>query len=172
MSALNHVAQEMAGDSDLDVLQRKLTLVWGQFEALAKANHYEILEGSQHDGEQPSRLLLLMRDLVGMLYRVPDSSATWANDVGQLVQKNMEYGGSWCKRGGPNAFFMLCRKWDRIEEALKKSSLKDLIQKDTREEGIRDDIGDLRRYLLLVLSWHHARDVENGLLDPDRDIPF
>lgn len=84
-------------------------------------------------------------------------------DVDILLKKDKEYGGSWLKRGGVGAFMMLCRKWDRIEQAMEVKSITggldpgparyDVIGRalaDGREEGILDDIGDLRRYLLLV----------------------
>jgi hypothetical protein len=47
---------------------------------------------------------------------------------------------------------MLARKWDRIENQAKKENydIFETIRKDPREEGIIDDIRDLRRYLLLV----------------------
>ncbi len=82
-----------------------------------------------------------------------------------LRKKDKEYGGSWLKRGGVGAFMMLARKWDRLEQAMKSvmmapksdpgtpPSKYDIIERalvDYREEGILDDIGDLRRYLLLV----------------------
>lgn len=102
-------------------------------------------------------------------------------DVTVLRRKDKEYGGSWLKRGGIGAFMMLARKWDRLETAMtkemrttsighfkspKSSTLVevtgndpivdyDIIHRalaDGREEGILDDIGDLRRYLLLVES--------------------
>lgn len=74
------------------------------------------------------------------------------NDANILKKKNEEYGESWKKRGGVGAFMMLARKWDRIEEAVKRHNY-DVLEAgsvDSREEGILDDIGDLRRYLLLV----------------------
>lgn len=94
------------------------------------------------------------------------------SDVEQLEEKDREYGGSWLKRGGVGAFMMLARKWDRIEEAMNREVLLrttaeggevkltdmvvdryDVVTRavcDGREEGLLDDIGDLRRYLLLV----------------------
>jgi hypothetical protein len=47
---------------------------------------------------------------------------------------------------------MLARKWDRIENQVKPNGwdIFDTYKKDTRAEGILDDIQDLRRYLLLV----------------------
>ena len=92
------------------------------------------------------------------------------NDVQTLESKDKEYGGSWLKRGGVGAFMMLARKWDRLEQAMssevprvtlssgettKPIDKYDIIERalaDGREEGILDDIGDLRRYLLLVES--------------------
>ena len=80
------------------------------------------------------------------------------NDVAELQKKDKEYGGSWLKRGGVGAFMMLARKWDRIEEQVKHPlphfdtydvlaiGIVDVDKKDS----ILDDIGDLRRYLMLV----------------------
>ena len=47
---------------------------------------------------------------------------------------------------------MLARKWDRIENQVRKFSYNifDAIYDDPSPEGILDDIGDLRRYLFLV----------------------
>jgi len=91
-----------------------------------------------------------------------------SNDVHILKKKDAEYGGSWLKRGGIGAFMMLARKWDRLETAMECDRPKvtmssgtvipaldryDIIGRavaDSREEGILDDIADLRRYLLLV----------------------
>ncbi len=75
------------------------------------------------------------------------------NDVNTLRRKDAEYGSSWKKRGGVGAFMMLARKMDRIEKLLDGHAVQDLVQAlqdDTREEGVKDDVGDLRRYLLLV----------------------
>lgn len=73
-------------------------------------------------------------------------------DVKTLLIKNAEYGSSWSKRGGAGAFFMLARKFDRIEQQCKDKNydLFAVIEGDRRAEGIMDDIRDLRRYLLLV----------------------
>lgn len=86
-----------------------------------------------------------------------------ANDAKVLRAKDREYGGSWLKRGGIGAFMMLARKWDRLEQAVttmhkpgeqhRTADQYDIIghaYEDKREEGLLDDIGDLRRYLLLV----------------------
>lgn len=73
-------------------------------------------------------------------------------DVKHLVEKDSEYKGSWAKRGGIGAFMMLARKWDRIEEFCRNLNwdIFDAIRTDRREEGILDDIRDLRGYLILV----------------------
>lgn len=92
------------------------------------------------------------------------------DDAVVLKKKDAEYGGSWLKRGGVGAFMMLARKWDRLEMAMTREVVLrplgdkyrdrdlavdsyDILSRavcDDREEGLLDDIGDLRRYLLLV----------------------
>ena len=79
-----------------------------------------------------------------------DSIST--GDVASLHEARKSYGDSWKKRGGTNAFFMLCRKWDRLDLQVEKHHY-DIFAAavaDTRVEGIIDDIRDLRRYLILV----------------------
>ena len=73
-------------------------------------------------------------------------------DIETLVRAEESYGNSWKKRGGMGAFMMLARKWDRIENQVKKFQydIFDAIYQDPSPEGILDDIGDLRRYLFLV----------------------
>ena len=91
------------------------------------------------------------------------------DDAEVLKDKDAQYGGSWLKRGGIGAFMMAARKWDRLEtsmtttvildipvgmgEMLHTADKWDIITRavvDEREEGLLDDIGDLRRYLLLI----------------------
>ncbi len=73
-------------------------------------------------------------------------------DVQQLHEAEKSYGDSWKQRGGVGAFMMLARKWDRIENQTQreKYDIFQTIRIDNREEGVIDDIRDLRRYLLLV----------------------
>ena len=74
------------------------------------------------------------------------------SDVDGLVKAAESYGTSWRNRGGVGAFMMLARKWDRLENQVRKYNF-DIFEamiEDTRTEGIIDDIRDLRRYLLLV----------------------
>ena len=73
-------------------------------------------------------------------------------DVDCLEKAEKSYGDSWRNRGGVGAFMMLARKWDRLENQVKKFDY-DVFQackEDNRAEGILDDIQDLRRYLILV----------------------
>tara|TARA_R100000963_G_C4583805_1_gene63707 strand:- start:44 stop:304 length:261 start_codon:yes stop_codon:yes gene_type:complete len=74
------------------------------------------------------------------------------NDVNALEKAEESYGNSWRQRGGVGAFMMLARKWDRIENQVQAENydIFSSYKKDTRQEGILDDIQDLRRYLLLV----------------------
>lgn len=73
-------------------------------------------------------------------------------DVEVLRQKDAEYGSSWKKRGGAGSYFMVARKFDRLENAVKilQYDIFEAIRHDPREEGVLDDIRDLRRYLLLI----------------------
>jgi hypothetical protein len=73
-------------------------------------------------------------------------------DEEALVDAQKSYGNSWKKRGGVGAFMMLARKWDRIENQAKKFNydIFETIIDDPSPEGVLDDIGDLRRYLILV----------------------
>lgn len=90
-----------------------------------------------------------MRDMERRLREVAEA------DVTGLLEAEKSYGSSWRKRGGVGAFMMLARKWDRLETALHGMPCApwDIFRAyeiDQREEGIIDDIRDLRRYLMLV----------------------
>ena len=85
-------------------------------------------------------------------------------DIDSLEIAEQSYGDSWKRRGGVGAFMMLARKWDRLENKVEEFSwdVFEAIESDLRDEGILDDIRDLRRYLLLVED-----HMENG--DRHRD---
>lgn len=101
-------------------------------------------------------------------------AAVFAEDERVLRKKDVEYGGSWLKRGGVGAFMMLCRKWDRLETQLSRSDapfcmdggrspskydIFEHVEADPRAESVLDDIRDLRRYLGLVEAELVARGV-------------
>lgn len=73
-------------------------------------------------------------------------------DVEELLKAEESYGDSWKRRGGVDSFMMLARKWDRIEYQVRAEgfNILETCKKDTRPDGIMDDIRDLRRYLILV----------------------
>ena len=73
-------------------------------------------------------------------------------DTLKLNEAEKSYGDSWKQRGGVGAFMMLARKWDRLEKQVTEYhyDVFHAIEQDAREEGIIDDIRDLRRYLFLV----------------------
>ena len=73
-------------------------------------------------------------------------------DVYKLHQAEQSYGDSWKKRGGIGAFMMLARKWDRLEKQVSEQGwdIFAACAQDQRDEGVIDDIRDLRRYLTLV----------------------
>ena len=111
--------------------------------------------------------------------------AILGSEVERLVEKDKGYGRSWMKRGGVGAFMMLARKWDRLEQRLCQLGLTpgvagvasirwDIFAHlllDKREEGLIDDMRDLRCYLLLVEEEMMERgilpDVVDGLLHTD-----
>ena len=77
-------------------------------------------------------------------------------DVSHLLRARTSYGESWRRREGVSAFMNLDRKWSRIENACAKTGwdLFQAVQKKALDEAERGsvmaDIGDLRRYLMLV----------------------
>ena len=99
----------------------------------------------------PLNNLLEKSGVGGYLNNLKDLSE---NDVKGLIESDKKYGDSWRKRGGVGAFMMLARKWDRIEKRMEEEGYDIFLglAKDQREEGLVDDIRDLRRYLLLVES--------------------
>jgi len=89
-------------------------------------------------------------------------------DILSLIESEKSYGDSWKRRGGTGAFMMLARKFDRIEQQAESCNY-DVFVAGNRfggEDGLLDDIGDLRRYLFLVE--HHIR-YGIGDIDPDAD---
>lgn len=86
------------------------------------------------------------------------------NDAEVVIEKDKQYGASWCKRGGSGAYHVFIRKFDRLEECAKKFGydIFKAITLDPRQEGIIDDIRDIRGYLLLV----EAYAIENNLVAP------
>jgi hypothetical protein len=97
-----------------------------------------------------------------------------AEDVAILLHKELEYRGSWQRRGGRNAWAQLARKWDRLEAQVLEGADEDLfhaIQKDLRPEGVLDDIGDLRRYLMLVEARHRALRARANRTEEEGALP-
>lgn len=102
-----------------------------------------------------------------------------ARDIDVLHKAAASYGDSWKSRGGVGAFMMLARKWDRIENQLKRTDaptkmdgapspakydIFEHIEADPRREGIIDDIRDLRTYLMLVEAEMLAQGVIEGFV--------
>jgi hypothetical protein len=89
--------------------------------------------------------------------------AIGAEDAAGLRNAAKSYGNSWKSRGGVGAFMMLARKWDRMENRLRRSAgdgaydIFGHIMMDQRSEGVIDDVRDLRRYLMLVEAEMRAR---------------
>jgi len=95
-------------------------------------------------------------------------------DVEGLHESEQSYGNSWKQRGGVGAFMMLARKWDRLEKQVADWNY-DVFQtafEDSREEGVIDDIRDLRRYLFLVeAEIRMQQTLRTGLYSPVGESP-
>lgn len=77
--------------------------------------------------------------------------------VKYVGDKDLHYGSSWRRRGGAGAFFVISRKWDRIEQACEtqesaKYDIFNVFKKDDRSETILDDCLDLIGYLLILIE--------------------
>jgi len=87
------------------------------------------------------------------LYRI---NAIAEELVKYVNDKDVQYGSSWRKRGGPGAFMVIARKWDRIEQACEKETAKydifNVFKEEDRRETILDDCLDLVGYLLILVE--------------------
>lgn len=177
MSYIDHVASVAVNLSvnDLDNVEMRLLSLWNAYEDAARSVGYDIFIDMQNTRQQ---IRELGQRLIRTLYRIPGANPK--TDAEQLVAKDREYGGSWLKRGGVGAFMMATRKYDRILTMIlrpiadsQRGSLRFCIEHDQREEGILDDLGDLRRYLILFEAHYISMDIEvvHPTHGPD-DQPF
>lgn len=98
-------------------------------------------------------------------------------DLKGLLKALDKYGHSWKQRGGVGAFMMLARKFDRIELAAKEANwdIFEAARRQPGEDGILDDIKDLRRYLVLVEGEirRQVYDTSTNSADPHTpELPF
>ena len=141
----------------VDAAGRSMALHWEVIETLAKNAGYDVFQ--EHFKDIDSTFRDRVFELTAALYGVP--GATAKTDVDELLRKDREYGGSWKLRGGVGAFMMAARKMDRIVNQLSRCdySLATALDVDKRPEGILDDLGDLRRYLLLWEAYYASCEV-------------
>jgi hypothetical protein len=66
--------------------------------------------------------------------------------------KDAAYGSSWKKRGGPGAYMVMARKWDRIENMASKKGWDIFRVLEEGEGDPKDDVADLIGYLLLIIE--------------------
>ena len=122
----------MARESHEQYMKRRMReLDWGEYDIMVKDKEIQPKEQSPII-EQVGKLTVI--------------------DHVKLEEAEQSYGDSWKQRGGVGAFMMLARKWDRLEKQVTEQGY-DIFQAiayDSREEGVLDDIRDLRRYLFLV----------------------
>lgn len=126
---------------------------WEVFESEMSAVNYDLFCDKFNDR---SRMRLSV--MIILLYDVPGTGASPALDEAQILAKNADYGGSWCRRGGTGAFHMIARKYDRIDQQLKHHGGEEKAFAAVNTEQLTDTIGDLRRYMILVEAWWRAQE--------------
>lgn len=76
-----------------------------------------------------------------------------AKDLERLTEKGKTYGDSWKSRGGQGAYFVMVRKSDRLEQIVKGYGW-DIFAAGAaggeKEEGVLEQLRDLRSYCLLI----------------------
>jgi hypothetical protein len=83
-------------------------------------------------------------------------------DAEAVLAKDIAYGASWKKRGGPGAFMVSIRKADRLEEQAKACGydvFKAIARVDEGGESAIESIRDLRRYLILIEAEAYAQGI-------------
>ena len=108
------------------------------------------VEHEKHEDYMKRRIYRLKEEKISNIISIVGKLSK--EDVEGLAKAEKSYGDSWRQRGGIGAFMMLARKWDRLEKQVNEFGydIFNAIDNDTRDEGILDDIRDLRRYLFLV----------------------
>lgn len=91
-------------------------------------------------------------------------------DVEEVTAKDIEYGGSWKKRGGFGAYFTTVRKIDRLEEQVARHDydIFAALMDTSTSESLLNTIRDLRGYLMLIESEHQVQksDLAVRTMDP------
>lgn len=160
----------VATDLKAATYEEKLLDTWARFERTCAElrPEYDILS----DEIPGTNFLHDAADFVKLLYENDDATATAQMDCDQIREKDAAYGGSWHSRGGTGAFHALARKGDRLVSMLRTHrTLGHCRHEKHLSESIDDTIGDLRRYLILVLAWHRAKRGEpKPLIYSDVDL--
>ena len=124
--------------------------------------------GNSHASNGSKDVKLIGERRMGLDAKWTEMKDLAQQDILSLIESEKSYGDSWKRRGGTGAFMMLARKFDRIEQQAESCNY-DVFKAGNMfggEDGLLDDIGDLRRYLFLVE--HHIR-YGIGDIDPDAD---
>lgn len=146
-------------------LWRDLAHAWHNVEHICKESGWNILSERAIGPVTDVWLILMWISLSAET----DDALSFTNlvnsDMTVLAEKRVAYGDSWKQRGGAGAFFVIARKWDRILNQMSAVKIdcweKDILyllnlQFDSDdEEGIWDDVNDLRQYLLLVIGEYY-----------------
>ena len=134
-----HCNTEILWGGDHDIEDDEVFSMVTNLSCLKCGCHVEVYYPKENDVKEKSDII---KEVEGLA----------KSDTSALHEAEQSYGNSWKKRGGVGAYMMLARKWDRLEQQVQGIhwDVFKAIATDTREEGVLDDIGDLRRYLFLV----------------------
>ena len=109
------------------------------------------------DKKSRNRHVVVPADMERYIRQICRLNAITEELVKFVGEKDLHYGSSWRKRGGAGAFFVIARKWDRIEKACEtlesaKYDIFNVFETDDRRETILDDCLDLVGYLLILVE--------------------
>jgi hypothetical protein len=141
--------QRISAMTDFPLMCRE----WRLLEGISEAHSYDVFRAWPVICGRVHRLRLMLHWLSANFLDLPGAAYVLVamRDAAELREKNAAYGESWKRRGGAGAFMMLARKWDRIDNILAPTGGGSHMRLLRSNPGdVLDDIGDLRRYLLLV----------------------
>jgi len=161
--------QRISAMTDFPFMSRE----WRLLEGISEMHSYDVFRAWPVICGRAQQLRLQLHWLSATFLDLPGDpyDQVAARDAAELREKNAAYGESWKRRGGVGAFMMLARKWDRIENILAPTgggSHMHLLRSNPGD--VLDDMGDLRRYLLLVEDEAERRPVAPRPPEPDPHV--
>lgn len=146
---------------------------WGRVETSAQRAAWDVF--ASHDALAAADVMAVALYATHAVVRgradLPHLLGLAAHDADELEASEGAYGPSWKRRGGAGAFFQVTRKWDRLEGLCKGIGTADVLHAIRTYQGsygdpLVNDVGDLRRYLILWLSEGAARACTPVITEP------